>query len=116
MSTRDEQRLWQEEHAKLNGTSAVELLRDILAEQHKTNERIVQSEQTIATLIKEAFPGGDTDGHRRYHETQMERVAELRRLRAAIVEKSLSGMVWAGLIVLGLALWGYFKKALGLLS
>lgn len=61
--------------------------------------------------LKAAFPGGDTGAHLRYHESLIERNAELRRLRVAIQEKTISGLIWAGLVGLGAILWNAFKAS-----
>lgn len=53
----------------------------------------------------DAFAAGDHIGHRRYHELLIERNAELRRLRQAIIEKTISGLVWSFIVGVGAALW-----------
>ena len=58
--------------------------------------------------MKKAFPGGDHDGHRRYHDLIIEREAQRVKLRQAIIEKTLSGLVWMVLCTLGVAVWHYF--------
>ena len=63
-------------------------------------EAIMQMKQKIDHLVS-AFPAGDMDGHRRYHELQIARVEEIRRLRVAIQEKTIAGLVWAGMLWLG---------------
>jgi hypothetical protein len=60
-------------------------------------EAIMEMRADIHKLTQ-AFPGSDTDGHRRYHEIQIEKVAEMRRLRVAIQEKTISGLIWAGVL------------------
>lgn len=59
-------------------------------------------------LLK-AFPGGDTDGHRRYHEA----VIEWRELRNKMVRESLIKVFQSGALIgtgwLALALWQAFK-------
>lgn len=53
----------------------------------------------------EAFPGGDHVGHCRYHDLMIEDIAARKRLRQAIVEKTISGLVWGAIIGIGAALW-----------
>ena len=60
----------------------------------------------------EAFPGGDWAGHCRYHEIQIELLLERRTLRAAVTEKTISGLIWAALVATGLAVWQYIKTQL----
>ena len=44
--------------------------------------------------FKKAFVGDDLDGHRRYHQTVIEMLEERRKLRLAIQEKTITGLVW----------------------
>lgn len=59
--------------------------------------------------FKEAFPNGDYAGHCRYHEIQIEMLLENKRLRRAVVEKTIAGLVWAGMLAMGLALLNWAK-------
>ncbi len=52
-----------------------------------------------------AFPAGDVEGHRRYHEMQMEILAEKRKLRIAIQEKTISALIWIAIVAVGTAIW-----------
>lgn len=60
----------------------------------------------------EAFPGGDHVGHCRYHTLMIEDIDARKKLRQAIVEKTLSALIWAGLVGLGLSIWAYVKNGL----
>jgi hypothetical protein len=96
---------------------ALDGLRDDLAQRHSenvtaqsiTDKKVDEAIRRIDDLHK-AFPGGDWDGHRRYHETLIER-AEARTkfyndLRAELAKKGL----WALLALIGIAVWQYFKS------
>lgn len=48
----------------------------------------------VTKKLSDAFPGGDTDGHRRYHEA----VIEWREQRNKIVREGLAKVVHMGLI------------------
>ena len=61
--------------------------------------------------LKKAVPGGDHEGHRRYHELVIEGEAQRIRLRQAIIEKTVSGLVWMALCAIGLAVRHYFLSA-----
>jgi hypothetical protein len=63
----------------------------------------------LEKAFKEAFPEGDWTGHRRYHEVQIEILLERRRLRMVILEKTIPGLIWLTLGVIGLAIWQWFK-------
>lgn len=68
------------------------------------------AENTAKTdMLLKAFPGGDTDGHRRYHES----VIEWRELRNKMVREALikvaQGGALAGAGWIALAIWQSFK-------
>lgn len=60
----------------------------------------------------EAFPAADYIGHCRYHQIMIEQLEERRRLRRAVVEKTIAGLVWGALIGLGIAVWQYLRTML----
>lgn len=59
---------------------------------------------TVKNLEK-AFPNGDTDGHRRTHEAMIEDMAERKRLRIAIQEKTIAGLIWFMIVGIGYAIF-----------
>lgn len=67
-------------------------------------------QKDLEQRFAEAFPGGDHRGHCRYHTIMIEQLEERRRLRRAVLEKSISGLVWAGMVFVGLAAWAYIKS------
>ena len=71
-----------------------ELVREVL----NIQERILETQEK---LVSSAFVDGDTDSHRRYHEEIVRRNEELRRLRMAIQEKTLSALIWVVVVWLG---------------
>jgi len=61
--------------------------------------------------LRNAFPGGDIDGHRRAHETMIELLEERRKLRVAIQEKTISGLIWAAIVAGATAVYQhYFQR------
>ncbi|WP_321902114.1 hypothetical protein [Paraburkholderia tropica] len=96
---------------------ALDGLREDLAQRHSENvTSLGVTEKKLDEVIRrvddlhKAFPGGDPDGHRRYHESLIER-AEARTkfyndLRSELAKKGL----WALLVLIGLALWQYLKS------
>ena len=60
--------LMQEVHAKIEAM-------DKRLTQHMTDETLALAEE-IAKLMNNAFPGSDPQGHRTYHETQMQAIAD----------------------------------------
>lgn len=59
----------------------------------------------IEKRFAEAFPGGDHIGHCRYHQLMIEDIEERRRLRRAILEKTLTSLIWGTILGVGAALW-----------
>lgn len=95
-----------EEH-KINSPAVVHVLKQIDKHAVETNERLSSLETTLESVSK-AFPNNDLEGHKRYHAMMIEVLAEKRRLRQAIQEKTISGLVWACMVGLGLAVWHEF--------
>lgn len=82
-------------------TAAVEAVRKELHDSlNESKERRAHVDSILEKLMS-AFPDGDIDGHRRGHmaliaevEAKKERIAELRRLRFAITEKTIVALLW----------------------
>lgn len=85
----------------------------MLSEQERamlTNISAAIADNTAKTeQLLRAFPAGDTDGHRRYHEA----VIEWRELRNKLVREALIKITQAGALAafgwLALAIWQSFK-------
>ena len=61
-----------------------------------------------------AFPEGDPDGHRRYHETQIAYMQSRIKFWEELRNKTLIGIVWMFLLAAGGAALEYAKIKLGL--
>lgn len=68
---------------------------------------------TLETLIKAGFPGGDVLEHKRYHDEVMEFMKERKELWKSIREKTLSGLLWALVVSTGAAFWQFLKTKIG---
>ena len=90
----------QEDLSRIVDPEVVRVLHQILNGQHEMMEALAK--------LSGAFPGGDSEGHRRYHEAIIENTAEKRRLRIAIQEKTISGVIWAGVVWLAVHGWDSF--------
>ena len=96
--------LWQDQVKDLNGSALLQLVTEIRDGQKDMAKRMdsieKDQEKTLADVEKicRAFPGGDIESHKRYHEVQMEMLEEKRRLRRAIMEKTIAGLVWSAII------------------
>lgn len=63
----------------------------------------------VERRFAEAFPGADHVGHCRYHQLMIEDIDAKKRLRQAVLEKTISGLVWSLVVALGVAAWQWIK-------
>lgn len=84
-------------------------------EKHVTEE-MAQWEKFNAKLeiLTAAFPDSDLRGHREYHDALIASAQQRVKLRQAVIEKSLTALIWAGLVWISIAVWNAFKHSLGL--
>jgi len=109
--TSSQPELWQQEATRLGGERLVQIIteirngqKEIIDQLDEMNTRHTKAEEALAQLNK-AFPAGDIEGHKRYHETMIIMLEERRRLRQAVQEKTISGLVWAGIVGVGMLVW-----------
>lgn len=97
--------------------AAVDSLRDEVGQRHVENTSTLQELDLKVNVaidriddLHKAFPGGDWEGHRRYHETLIAKAEARTRfyddLRAELAKKG----IWALIGLLGLALWQFIKS------
>ena len=67
----------------------------------------------LEALLKSGFPGGDPEEHRRYHDEVIDFMRERRELWKAIREKTLTALLWSGLLTVGSAIYHFIKTKLG---
>ena len=107
--------LWKKEAMRLGGEALVEIIQEIRDDLAKIISKLNEIEEqnklrdTSIASLKDAFPANDYGGHRRYHEILIASLEERRKLRIAIQEKTISGLIWAGIILLATSLWEYAK-------
>lgn len=114
---------WMKEALKVGGGALVEALVDMSDGIHRVEEaQKKHAEETAKQFDKiraelaatnNGFVSGDADGHRRWHELQIRKVEELRRLRIAIQEKTISGLIWACIVGAGALIFDGIKAKLG---
>jgi len=69
--------------------------------------------EEIKQLIISAFPNGDADGHRRFHEESIETMKDVRELVKRVRNSTITGLVWAVIVLLGASVWMYLRNKLG---
>jgi len=72
---------------------------------HEINERLIN----LDALIRDGFPGGDPAAHRRVHERYIVEAEERKAMFLGAKQKVLEGALWAGLVLMCVALWDYVK-------
>lgn len=115
---------WQEATRRVGGEALVHTVKEMRNDIGEVKSEITTIHSDVGdmkdtlTKLATAFPGNDTEGHRRYHEAIIERTAEMKRLRIAIQEKTISGLVWLFIVWAGTKLWAYVagSKALAHLA
>ncbi len=60
-------------------------------------------EDKLIESFKEAFPGGDPQGHRSYHDLLIKRAERWEKVQQAIIEKSLTALLWGVFVFIGTA-------------
>lgn len=100
------------DETQINDKAVVKVLKQIDSHAVSTNEKLSTLENKLDTM-RTAFPAGDIEGHKRYHQTMIDMLDERRKLRMAIQEKTVSGLIWAGIVGTSLAVWHELSRALG---
>ena len=86
-----------------NQRSLAELIESLQRRHEDYDRRILE--------LNEAFPDKDKGAHLRYHNSLITKNEELRRLRIAIQEKTITGLVFGALVWIALAAWNAFKAS-----
>lgn len=92
---------WQMEAEKAGGVALAEVIKEVRDTQRDILQRL--------DSLSRAFPAGDPDGHRRYHEAEIERMELRNRLVRVALEKVVQAGALAGCGWVAVAMWNYFK-------
>ncbi len=83
---------------------------------HKLSTHIIDEStdlaKQIAILVKDGFPDGDLRKHRAIHEDFIDTATDKKELNKKIREKTVSGLVWSAVALIGVAIWEYIKVAI----
>lgn len=118
--------LWQEQARAIGGEHFVTLiegmndtqntlarqLKEVADAQEDIRLDLNALKSAMADIVATAFPAGDTDGHRRYHELIIQKTEEVRKLRVAIQEKTISALIWSFLVFIGVCVWTFVANTL----
>jgi hypothetical protein len=100
------------DHHAIEDKEVVKVLKQIDTHCVETSNRLHGIEKSIASVVS-AFPESDFEGHKRYHQLLIDTLEEKRKLRIAIQEKTISGLIWLGIIGVGTAIWHEIGRLLG---
>jgi hypothetical protein len=76
--------------------------------QKEATDKLIEAVDKIRIAVDRlvsAFPDGDTDGHRSFHEALIHKAEKWDKLADAIKEKTLIALIWAALAWAGVAMW-----------
>lgn len=73
---------------------------------------ILERQLELEKMIMGAFPGGDFEGHRRYHEEVIQDMQDRRRMRNGIYEHLFKMGLWTLVLGGAAAAWQYLKNTL----
>ncbi len=127
MGLHETESLWQQQAREFGGEDLISTINALMQAQQTMSQAqttLAASQATMAAdvnsikksfsdLVVLAFPGGDADSHRRYHDLMIRRNEEIRRLRIAIQEKTISGLIWAFIVFLGMCVWTFISSNKG---
>jgi hypothetical protein len=63
----------------------------------------------LEDMIASGFPNGDPRSHRAVHEGYIKQAEDRAALRKTVVERTVTGVVWAGIVFVSLAILEYIK-------
>jgi len=109
----------EDKSADTNGDLAALLaeVRSFTTCQHAMREELrerARSEETRLDVLIKAFSNDDPRGHREYHDALIAAAQQRVKIRQAVIEKSLTGLIWVGVVWVAYAIWQAFRHALGL--
>lgn len=70
----------------------------------------IETEESAIKKFMSAFPEGDLEGHRRYHQLLIEEAEDRKKMRQAIITKSTVSLIWVLLCALGAAFWAWIVQ------
>ena len=82
-----------------------EVVCDMLKHVSRLEERVEDLEDSMKRIV----PNQDYDGHSIYHSLLIEKERRRAALMDSIIEKSLSGIIWAVVVAMSFAVWNYIK-------
>lgn len=82
--------------------------RQQMAGEHTENVKRLDKMDERMARMEAGFPGGDPDGHRRYHEMMIEEMEDKKKLRRELMAHVIKSSTWAAL---GGVVWFVITRA-----
>ena len=83
-----------------------EVLLEVQSFHRDVNEKL-DLMNTRLQRLESGFPGGDVEGHARYHQSLIDDMQVRKDLAKAIKEKTISGLIWVSILWAGSHFWEY---------
>lgn len=109
MPTEEQNVLWQKQARDLGGDHLVAVIEGMGHDISSVKRRL----DMVDKHMKDAFPNGDLEGHRLFHDAMISRTREIRALKIVIRDKTLAGLVWSAMMFIGWCIWSTIKQKLG---
>jgi len=88
----------------------LDLLRKLNEDQGARHSQNTGHLERLEEMIKEGFPDGDAEAHRKYHEALIRKAEERTRFYAELRIKLADRGIWAVIVVLATAAYWYLKE------
>lgn len=99
------------DESQIGNSAIVHVLKQLDEHALGTNNRL-SSIETKMEVIVSAFPANDFEGHRRYHQALIDVLEAKRAFYRSVKEKTLTGLIWAAIVWIGLAAWHELADAI----
>lgn len=88
----------------------LQLLTQLGSDQSSRHSENTNHLERLEEMIKEGFPDGDAEAHRKYHEALIRKAEERTRFYAELRVKLAEKGIWAVIVFVGAALYWYIKE------
>ncbi|MFL9881298.1 hypothetical protein PQR63_23070 [Herbaspirillum rhizosphaerae] len=88
----------------------IQLLEGLGRDQNARHSENTDHLQRLEEMIKEGFPDGDAEAHRKYHEALIRKAEERTRFYAELRVKLAEKGIWAVIVVLATAVYWYVRE------
>lgn len=103
-----------DENTEMSGTqNLLDLQTERMNEHIRTQEDLRISLLVKAVVTESLRESNLSEEEQRWVRLAIKREARIEAFRTAVIEKTLTGIIWAAVVAVGYALWEYFKIKVG---